>query len=332
MLSRFLLQSSFGMSVKLWYVSQVLPLPPKFADKLEALVRSFIWTGKLEKLALDEIKNSREEGGLGAVCIRSKADALFLRQTCRLVASPQYNSFHHVKYWVGLHLGTVLADMQPGAHAENVPEYFQHLQKLFLQAHALEIINVERLNAVPAKKIYEDFTSSFPPPKVIYKFECLPWNDIWERLNHPVLTSKVRDIMFLVIHNILPTRDRLHRLNMSENNKCKKEDGVEDVEHLFTGCVRSQVAWAWARRKIMHLLPDWVTQFPSNFELLHLAYEALLSMEVLWVVSTYCSYVWNEKVRGGNNYFICVDKLRLFMMQEYQENQYSQNPLAFIPF
>ena len=321
----------FGTS-KLWYVCQVLPLPIKFADKFEALIRKFIWTGKLEKLTLDEIKNSREEGGLNVVCIRSKADALFLRQTCRLLASPQFNSFKHVRYWIGTHLETVLPDMGTGDHADSVPEYFQHLQRLFLEAHALEVINVNRLNLVPAKQIYEDFTSSFPPPKVIYKYENLPWNDIWQRLNHPVLTSKTRDIMFLVIHNILPTRERLHRMNMSINGNCLKMDGVEDVEHLFTGCVRTQVAWAWARRKVIHLMPDWVRQFPSNFELLHLAYEAILNTEILWVISTYCCYVWNEKVSNGSNYSICVDKLRGVMMQEYQENQLSQNPLNYIQF
>ena len=207
----------FGTS-KLWYVCQVLPLPLMFGKKIEALIRSFIWTGKLEKLALDEIKNTREEGGLNVVCVKSKADALFLRQTCRLLASPQFNAFKHVKYWIGMHLGNVLPDMRHGPHAVTVPDYFRHLQNLFLEAHALEIINVERLNLVPAKQIYQDYTSSFPPPKVIYKYENLPWNDIWKRLNHPVLTSKTRDIMFLVIHNILPTRERLHRLNMCENS------------------------------------------------------------------------------------------------------------------
>ena len=87
----------FGTS-KLWYVCQVLPLPLMFGKKIEALIRSFIWTGKLEKLALDEIKNTREEGGLNVVCVKSKADALFLRQTCRLLASPQFNAFKHFKY------------------------------------------------------------------------------------------------------------------------------------------------------------------------------------------------------------------------------------------
>ena len=144
-----------------------------------------------------------------------------------------------------MHLENGIPDMRLGPHAVIVPEYFLHLQNLFLEAHALEIINVERLNLVPAKQIYQDYTSSFPPPKVIYKYENLPWNDIWQRLNLPVLTSKTRDIMCLVIHNILPTSERLHRLNMYDNNICKKMDGVEDVEHLFMGCVHSQVAWAW---------------------------------------------------------------------------------------
>ena len=138
--------------------------------------------------------------------------------------------------------------------------------------------------------------------------------------------------MFLVIHNILPTRERLHRMNMSINGNCLKMDGVEDVEHLFTGCVRTQVAWAWARRKVINLMPDWVRQFPSNFELLHLAYEAILNTEILWVISTYCCYAWNEKFSNGSNYSICVDKLRGVMMQEYQENQLSQNPLNYIQF
>ena len=34
------------------------------------------------------------------------------------------------------------------------------------------------------------------------KYENMPWNDIWDCLNRPVLNSHVRDVMFLWIHNI----------------------------------------------------------------------------------------------------------------------------------
>ena len=103
----------FGFS-KLWYQCQVLPLPSKFAKEIEAITRRFIWRGKLEKLALDEIKNTGEEGGLDLVCVRSKADALFLRQTCRLLANQDFNSFKHIKYWIGTFLGDIIPIMQGG--------------------------------------------------------------------------------------------------------------------------------------------------------------------------------------------------------------------------
>ena len=211
----------FGTS-KLWYLSQVLPLPSQFAKKLENIIWRFVWVGKLEKLALDEIKNERNQGGLNVVCVRSKADALFLRQTCRMLAEPNLNSYKHVRYWIGLYLEDALPDMAAGAHAGQVPAYFQHLQRLFLEAHANEIINNASLNSVAAKQIYQDYTSTFPPPKVIFKYDNLPWNEIWDRLNRPVINSHVRDIMFLVIHNILPTRDRLHRLNQCRSDQCDR--------------------------------------------------------------------------------------------------------------
>ena len=320
----------FGTS-KLWYLCQVLPLPGHLAAKFENIIWRFVWVGKLEKLALDETKNTREQGGLNIVCVRSKADALFLRQTCRILAEPNLNSYKHVKYWIGLYLRQALPDMGGGDHADITPDYFKHLQELFLEAHANEIINIQSLNSVPAKEIYKEFTDTFPPPKVIYKYENLPWKDIWVRLNKPVISSNVRDIMFLVIHNILPTRDRLHRLNQCRSDQCDQGDGTEDVEHLFTSCVRTQVAWAWCRRKIMHLMPN-LQAYPSNFELLHLAYESMMDEEILWLVSQYCAYVYEQKRQKAHNYVINVDKLRSKLMGLYAINQKSQNPLAHIPF
>ena len=320
----------FGTS-KLWYLCQVLPLPGHLAAKFEYIIWRFVWVGKLEKLAMDEIKNPREQGGLNIVCVRSKADALFLRQTCRLLAEPDLNSYKHLKFWIGLYLEVALPDMGGGDHAEVTPPYFNHLQELFLEAHANEIIDVKSLNSVPAKEIYQEFTTTFPPPKVIYKYGNLPWNEIWNRLNKPVISSHVRDIMFLVIHNILPTRDRLHRLNQCRSDQCDQGDGIEDVEHLFTSCVRTQVAWAWCRRKIMHLMPD-LPAYPSNFELIHLAYDSMMDEEILWLVSQYCAYVYDQKKQKAHNYVINVDKLRGKLMGLYAINQKSQNPLAHIPF
>ena len=89
--------------------------------------------------------------------------------------------------------------------------------------------------------------------------------------------------------------------------QCVKGDGFEDVEHLFAGCERTQVAWAWCRRKIMHLMPDSPT-LPSNFELLNLAYDSPMDDEICWLVTQYCCYMYEQKKLRAHNYVINVDK------------------------
>ena len=44
----------------------------------------------------------------------------------------------------------------------------------------------------------------------------------------------------------------------------------------------------------MHLMPDSPT-YPSNFELINLAYESPMDDEICWLVSQYCFYVYEQK-------------------------------------
>ena len=319
----------FGTS-KLWYVCQVLPMPSKYAKQIENLIWKFVWVGKLEKLSLDETKNSRNMGGLDILCIRSKSDALFLRQTCRMLAEPDLNSYRHIQYWVGQYLQNYLPDLGAGAHDDVVPPYFEHLKRLFEEAHASVVIDIDNLNGVTAKHIYEDFTSTFPPPKIIYKYEGLPWEDIWRRLNRPVINSQVRDVMFLIIHDVLPTKQRLFRMNKCRSEDCDQGDGLEDVVHLFTGCRRVQVAWAWCRRKIMNLITQ--PNYPSDFELLNLAYVSDMDDEIIWLVSNFCYYVYDQRRKKAHNYVINVDKLKENLSALYIVNQNGQNAIRNVLF
>ena len=60
---------------KLVFKAQALPLPGVYAAQFERIIFRFLWRGKLEKLALQEIYNPPEEGGLGMVAVRTKADS-----------------------------------------------------------------------------------------------------------------------------------------------------------------------------------------------------------------------------------------------------------------
>ena len=75
---------TFALS-KLWYVRQVLPLPPSVAKKVESQLSTFLFEGKPELLKLQELFLPVKRGGLGLPEERSRAESLRLKQLCRML-------------------------------------------------------------------------------------------------------------------------------------------------------------------------------------------------------------------------------------------------------
>ena len=176
---------------KLWYKASALPLPAKYAKKFESSIFRFLWIGKLEKLKLDEIKNPVLQGGLSLPCVRSKADSLFLTQTCRLLSDPGNKQYKHIKYWLGLFVREYFPDMAIGPHAELISPYFFHMKSLLVAGLVLEDVNAKKLRRTTAKILYAGFTSSFPPPKIEYRYD-VDWSQVWRRVQSPMLEPGAR--------------------------------------------------------------------------------------------------------------------------------------------
>ena len=84
-------------------------------------------------------------------------------------------------------------------------------------------VNAVSLKKVSAKFLYQEYTSSFPPPKVVFKLD-VDWPVVWERLDSPVLDPSAREYLFMIIHN----RERLYlKMNMV-NNPCCIECNVRE--------------------------------------------------------------------------------------------------------
>ena len=309
---------------RLWYKASALPLPVKFSKKFESLMGRFLWAGKLERLQLNEIKNTRTDGGLGLPCVISKSNALFLSQACRLLSKAGSKEYSHIKYWLGLHLRDYFPEMAVGPHAEFVSPYFNHLRMLLVEGIVLEDINVSRLNSVTAKELYKGFTSSFPPPKVVFKFE-VDWSVVWKRLDSPVLDPSAREHLFMIVNNIVPNRERLYlKMNMVNSPNCVQCRVREDNTHLFMECSLVQEAWSWLRARLLSILPDRCA-VTSNFEFLHLMFENnVMDNEAVWLLGGFLEFVWIEKLMKNRK--VKVGNLIGYMQLKYKSNQYLKKP------
>ena len=157
-------------------------------------------------------------------------------------------------------------------------------------------------------------TSSFPPPTVVME-SGRDYGKVWTRLNSSVVEFRARDIMFLLLHNKLPVRERLFRIRLRSDPYCEYCSAAEisDVEHFFCLCVKSLRIWSWLKRKVLILVgqqqvEDWdlLNLFlpPSDFE-----------QEIVWMVSSYVQYMWDAVyVRGAEvqiDQFLWVSNLQV---------------------
>ena len=136
-----------------------------------------------------------------------------------------------IKILDGFVPGKAFSDMKPGPHSWKVSEMYKHIK--FLLDECLDGEEYLDLERQTAKTLYKSFVSTFPPPKVVYKkSDGINWNHVWRNVNSPMLFVERREFMFLLVHNILPTGERLRRLSTADG-LCECGRGLETPQHLY---------------------------------------------------------------------------------------------------
>ena len=104
---------------------------------------------------------------------------------------------------------------------------------------------------------------------------------------------KARDVLFLLLHNKLPVKERLFRIGLKHDPYCIKCAGAEidDIVHFFCTCEAVSNTWSWLKSKVMQLgnmgavVDDW--------DLVNFLYrKSSHDSEIVWLVSSYVLYVW----------------------------------------
>ena len=119
------------------------------------------------------------------------------------------------------------------------------------------------LKPVTTKAIYNSrMTDLLVPPKVESKYPDINFKElVYPRLQRKVLEVKQRDLLFSITHGIYRNRVRLFQQNRADdphcqNPACKRENLIQDIEHIFCSCYKVRAAWSWARRKFLSFLAD----------------------------------------------------------------------------
>ena len=294
---------TFALS-KLWYVSQILPLPPKFASKIESLTSSFLFKGKTERLELMELCLPPERGVLSLPEIRSRADALRLKHLCRMLEQRECGAYRHLCYWQAssLQMYTNVPEMMnlaPVYHGR-LPAFFQHAEGLLLEGFLFFQVLPRELDMVTTKELYKSFTTDLPDTKITNKFVTINFPAVvWPRLAFTVLEPAVRQLVFDLVHSLVRNRVRLYQQGRVEDPWCHVCPEVagqrphQNTVHIFTSCCLVRQPWEYVKALVRTHQPG--GELLTVEELVTFTFPAQhQDREVVWILANFFSMVWSE--------------------------------------
>jgi len=255
----------------------------------------FLWAHNLIRLAFPQLHQPLSKGGLGLSCPVRRAESLLSKQVLHQLAAGGRPALHFT-YWMGTALqGHLPLPQDAPVLTGQPPAQFVALQTLLLTVVALPSVSLDFLAISKSSRIYRDLLTDLPPPRIQLKLPALPWDLIWQRLATPLLPPIAVDCHFQALHNLLPTRERLHRLGLAPSPACLHCPAlVEDGLHLFTSCPR--VAGAWDNLLHRAILVSGLAL--TNHTLLFLAWPARpgrLEAALTLAVTTFSAWAWETR-------------------------------------
>ena len=105
-----------------------------------------------------------------------------------------------------------------------------------------------------------------------------------------------------MIHNKIPTKERLHRINLASDPNCDfcistAGSLVCDIEHMFCICQRVSEVWNEIRNKLSRIVSNNISDadlIPLNFPVNR------FNNEIVWLIGSYVYKIWESNYCQGN--------------------------------
>jgi hypothetical protein len=115
-------------------------------------------------------------------------------------------------------------------------------------------------------RIMRTASSVIPEMRIVTRNSMVVWSRVWKNLHMAWVPDTVKTMWFLLIHDILPTNERLSNIKLAATAACDMCGEVDTSLHRLTACRRGMVVWNVTCRLLALILrtdpayipPEWV--------------------------------------------------------------------------
>ena len=286
---------------KVWFKCPSINLRVCDHDKITSSIKSWLFQDQLVKPEDFVLYRPRFLGGLGLVHVETKALALQIRSFLETASNPQFrrNLYHQALFkW---HIENDRSIPNPGLPPYYPDSFFARIREVkeegLLNISTLDTAKWYRaLLEINVTHTVNDNGVQVPRTcRIESKYPLLDWEQTWNLAVTPGLPSDQTTFLWQMLHDILPTRERLFRLSMPDISSptcdlCTME-AEDNIQHALLQCSFNS-ANSLILRTIQTILPN---AQPSQVVLLQLPVEEDLRLPITFLISSCLSQVWQSR-------------------------------------
>ena len=92
------------------------------------------------------------------------------------------------------------------------------------------------------------------PLRIMTKYPNNNWTRIWQNFHTAWIPDTVRSTWYMVIHDILPTKERLKRIAKVDSDLCNQCGQTDTIHHRIIECETGRDMWRWTQARIAAIL------------------------------------------------------------------------------
>jgi hypothetical protein len=159
------------------------------------------------------------------------------------------------------------------------------------------------------------------------------WSTVWVNLWATPVPDSTKDAWYRVIHDIVPTRQRLHAIRLSQTDLCPMCHVKDTLTHRITGCGEGNRQWIWTRQRLAVILrtdPRWICEewlYRPQFRF----WPAQRHRAVLWILAKLIDFrLQKERTLTTCDYFDFLKRSKWKLYQQHNRQSQVGNYLSVI--
>ena len=288
---------------KVWFRTHSVDLREMDVMKITSMAKSWLYGDMLLKPEEVVLHRPVTAGGLSVLNVRCKALAGLIRSFLETACMPRFKQSLYHQLLFRYHVLEDRTITDPGYP----PFYSQHFFSVIHDVHHDTPLNVSRMTEKQwYQYLLEEKVTTMEteqgrnliPCRVETRHPEHDWETAWRRARLLGLGPTLTSFLFKVLHDLLPTQERISRTNPAVTGWCSRcitEDHgeTENLDHALISCpANNRVGIA-----ILECLPQCRLQGQDVLRL-QFAIEGEQELPVVWFLAAAWSIIWGYRSAG----------------------------------